>query len=379
MKGTTQMWYYYNESGAKIGPVKGSVLKHLVQQGVITSETIVENEGGKSVPAKKLEGVTFPEPVFPNEMSAVSSAANNPFVNISLEKPSQPAPSPFTTTPFQMRTADIPVQYREFIHPDDDIALQRLKAVPGLQTFTKQFMEMGFESQFHGLCMTTKIRISPTQLPNLYKHLPPICRKFGIAEPEFFLEMNPFPNSYTYGVNRSFLVITSGLLAHIKNDEELIAVLAHECGHILCQHVLYNTMAGFLSIAAEIGGVLGGIGSMLTGPIRWALSYWSRCSELSADRAELVYLGDTVPVLGVLTRLSGGPAEITSNINFEEFASQADVYKNLQGNSKWQRFLEAWSSRDNDHPSSAIRIREIMMWEKSEQYRRLRARFEQER
>ena len=108
----------------------------------------------------------------------------------------------------------------------------------------------------HGLYMAEKIRLSPTQIPGLYNKLPTICRKFNIAEPDFYLEMNPLPNAYTTGGKQTFLVVTSGLL-EIGKDEELTAVLAHECGHILCRHVFYRTVANFLVMAVDGLGLVG--------------------------------------------------------------------------------------------------------------------------
>jgi Zn-dependent protease with chaperone function len=267
-----------------------------------------------------------------------------------------------------MDTTNVSVDYRDFIHPEDETAMRRLKTVPGLQTITKWLLDIGSESLFHGLYMAQGIRLSPTQLPHLYNHLPPICQKFGIAEPEFYLVTGP-PNACTLGDTRTFLVITSGLLSYVKNDKELVAILAHECGHILCRHVLYKTMAYMLAGTTGTLGVLG----KLAVPVQLALNYWSRRSELSADRAELVYLGDSAPVLGALARLAGGPAEITNNINFEEFAAQAEGYVDLQKNSKWHKILQTLAIMDSTHPFSAVRVHEIMKWEKSEQYQRLRA------
>jgi Zn-dependent protease with chaperone function len=297
---------------------------------------------------------------------------SNPFIT-----PLPTEPSPFVVAPLPpahtVYSTNGAVDYRDFIHPEDEVAKKQLISVPGLQIVAKRFMEIGYESAWHGFNMATKIRLSPTQLPELYNHLPPICQKFGIAEPEFYLEMNPAPNAYTYGDKRTFVVITSGLLSHVKNDEELIAVLAHECGHILCHHVLYKTMADLISSIAVVGGVLGGIGGVLMGPIELALKYWSRRSELSADRAELVYLGNSASVVGVLARLSGGPHAITGNINFEELVAQAQDYLDLQANSKWHRILQTLEIMFQSHPFSAVRVHEILKWEKSEQYLRLRA------
>lgn len=258
------------------------------------------------------------------------------------------------------------INYREFIHPEDEAARQQLEAVPGFQTVTKYFMELGIEKFYHGLFMAEKIRLSPTQLPALYSLLPPICGKFGITEPEFYLEMSPEPNAYTMGDKQAFLVVTSGLLAHVRNDGELTAVLAHECGHILCRHVFYRTMASLMVHAVDSLGVIGN----LIVPVELALNYWSRRSELSADRAELVYLGNSEPVVNVLVRLSGGPAEITGKLNIEEYMAQARYYQDIQNN-KWHKILQSAAIMNRQHPFAAVRINEILKWEKSGQYRKL--------
>ena len=58
---TTTTWYYY-ASGQKHGPITGGQLKGLAKTGIITPETAVETEDGKTVPARKIKGLTFIEP-----------------------------------------------------------------------------------------------------------------------------------------------------------------------------------------------------------------------------------------------------------------------------------------------------------------------------
>ena len=111
-------------------------------------------------------------------------------------------------------------------------------------------MSLGFEQLQYGINTASAIRLSPTQLPELYRHLPPICRVLGIKEPEFYLEMNPMPNAYTFGDTRIFITVTSGLV-EMMDDEELDTVLAHECGHILCRHVLYHSIAQYILKGAD--------------------------------------------------------------------------------------------------------------------------------
>ncbi|MDE6125502.1 MAG: M48 family metallopeptidase, partial [Muribaculaceae bacterium] len=139
---------------------------------------------------------------------------------------------------------------------------------------------LGFEKLQYGINMASSIRLSEKQLPDLYRHLPPICKKLGIAEPEFYLLMDPNPNAWTFGDTKIYITMTSGLV-ELLSDEELDAVLAHECGHILCRHVLYHSVADYVLMGADSLGLLGA----LTIPLKFAILYWQRKSELSCDRA----------------------------------------------------------------------------------------------
>ena len=91
------------------------------------------------------------------------------------------------------------IKSAEFIHPEDVAALRQLENIPGFPALAKKIMALGFEQLQYGLNMATAIRLSPTQLPKLYNHLPPICEKLGIPEPEFYLQMDPMPNAWTFG------------------------------------------------------------------------------------------------------------------------------------------------------------------------------------
>ena len=52
-------WHYYNENREKIGPITGSDLKRLVQQGTVTPETFVEDPTGRTGLAKDVKGLKF--------------------------------------------------------------------------------------------------------------------------------------------------------------------------------------------------------------------------------------------------------------------------------------------------------------------------------
>lgn len=253
----------------------------------------------------------------------------------------------------------------EFIHPHDAAALRQLENIPGFPTLVKKILQLGLEQMRYGVNMASNIRLSPTQLPELYNHLPPICEKLGIPEPEFYLEMNPMPNAYTYGDSRIFITITSGLV-DLLDDEELDAVIAHECGHILCRHVLYHSVAVEILRGADQLGFLGS----LSLPIQLAILHWYRMSELSCDRCGSIITSPAV-VARTMARLAGGPKSITAELNMAEWAKQADRYEAIRNDGLWNKSLQLYVTLGLDHPFNAVRVREILNWEQSEQYKNL--------
>ena len=128
-----------------------------------------------------------------------------------------------------------------FMHDSDKAALQALKAIPGFTQLLKGFMSIWNERQFQLLNMSSRLRLSEKQMSKYYDMLPPICKKLGIEIPDLYIELDVSPNSYTSGDTKPFIVMTSGLLETLP-DELIPTVLAHECGHIACHHVLYSTM-----------------------------------------------------------------------------------------------------------------------------------------
>ncbi|MBQ3787572.1 MAG: M48 family metalloprotease [Bacteroidales bacterium] len=257
----------------------------------------------------------------------------------------------------------------EFIHPEDAAALRQLESIPGFPTFVKSILSLGLERLQYGINMASSVRLSEQQLPDIYRHLPPICERLGIDIPEFYLSMDPVPNAWTFGDTRIFITVTSGLL-ETMDGEELDAVLGHECGHILCRHVLYHSVASYILSGVDMLGVLG----KLTIPIQLAFLYWQRKSELSCDRAGAIVTSPEV-VSRTMARLAAGPKDITAKINLEEWARQADRYDEIWNSNAWNKALQVYAIAQQNHPFSAVRVREILRWGQGDEYRRIKEGF----
>jgi hypothetical protein len=147
--------------------------------------------------------------------------------------------------------------FADMVHPFDESARRRLESMPELPALLKAVPP--------GDGPASRGQVSPL--------LPPICAAFGIAEPALHLE-------------------TGDLIDDLAPDE-IEAVLAHECGHVLLGHVAYRTLLDQPAVP---------------GPVRGALAAWARAAELSADRAAAAYQGGADAITRVLFRLAGTAA-----------------------------------------------------------------------
>ncbi len=251
-----------------------------------------------------------------------------------------------------------------FIHELDRSALQALKTIPGFTQLLKAYMKVWSEQQFRIQNMATNLRISEKQMSKYYKMLIPICEKLGIEVPELYLTLDVNPNAYTSGDTKPFIVMTSGLLETLP--EELIpSVLAHECGHIACHHVLYSTMGRMILNGTTS---LLGLSDLVSFPLQAAFYYWMRCSELSADRAAAVCDGSADKVIETCMRFAGYDKDIEEKANVDAFMEQALEYKNMMADSKWNKTLEFLMFSHIDHPLNAVRAYECNEWQKKDSF-----------
>lgn len=253
-----------------------------------------------------------------------------------------------------------------FIHDSDKAALQALKAIPGFTQVLRAFMKVWDEENMHIRNMAQKVRISEEQLPEYYNMLPPICDKLGIEVPELYLELDPYANAYTTGDTKAAITITSGLLETIPEDL-LPTVLAHECGHIACHHVLYMTM-GRMILTGSLNMLPLNIAKTALTPISAAFAYWMRCSEFSADRAAILCDGTPDKTFEVCMRLAGMDKDIIHRANIFAFFNQAKEYKEYIEKNPVNKLRELYQFYRVDHPVLSVRALEAKEWAESEDF-----------
>lgn len=254
----------------------------------------------------------------------------------------------------------------DFRHPLDQQTLNTLKSIPGFAKVTKAYMRLVSDRKIHLNNMSSKLLLGPNQVPEVYSLLAPVCERLGIEQPPLYIELDPTPNAYTRGDNLPEITLTSGLL-EFATPEEVQVIIAHECGHILCHHVLYHQIGSAIK-----SGVAGAIGIPIVGDaLKFAFLDWMRCSEFSADRAAGLFTGDARKVAQVMMRLSGCSQAFSNSVNLDLFMQQAGSFEEYMGDSGWNKFLGVMSYAESDHPLNAVRANEISKWMASPEVRRV--------
>lgn len=250
-----------------------------------------------------------------------------------------------------------------YIHPLDRQALQALRAIPGVDMVLKKLMGLTSERMLRVFCKANSVKVSKDQYPRLDAMLEVACETLNLPKPELYVSVTSgfgglTINAFTSGVDEPFIVLYSGLVERLS-DEELLAVIAHELGHIHCQHLLYRTAAIILLNLLNmtpLGGMLSGI-SM---PIQMGLIMWMQKSELSCDRAALLVTQDERAVMSALTKMAGG--NLNDELNLDAFIKQArefdQAFEENFLDKIWTLILAARST----HPFPVWRISEILKW-----------------
>jgi len=249
----------------------------------------------------------------------------------------------------------------EFQHPHDAAATEALGAVPGLDVLVSKVLEHGLERLYYLENIADNVRVTPRMLPRLHRYLGWGCRILDVDEPELYVTLDPTPNAYTFGHKNPFIVLTSGLV-DLLGDEELLFTIGHELGHIKAGHVLYTVLAkNIATIVAMIGQATLGLGTLLGQGLVIALHDWYRKAELTADRAGLLCVQDLEPCLNVFMKLAGGGGRLWSEMDRHEFVRQIEAYDEAD-RSTLSRAYKMWLTAWRTHPFPILRAKELRNW-----------------
>ncbi|EDX77349.1 peptidase, M48 family [Coleofasciculus chthonoplastes PCC 7420] len=256
----------------------------------------------------------------------------------------------------------------QFRHPLDFQATQALKQFPGLDLMVRNLLGPVAEQFFYLNNIAASVLVGENQLPHLHNLLLDACKTLDLEPPQLYVQQHPVPNAYTFAMRgkQPFIVLHTALI-DMLTPEEIQAVIAHELGHLKCEHGVYLTPLNIMILAASL---LPNWGAVIAQSLQEQMLEWLRCAEFSCDRAALLATQNPRVVMSVLMKLAGGSPTLAPQLNLDAFIAQARAYDDIS-NSELGELLKSAQTAQLSHPVPVLRAREIDKWASSQAYQSL--------
>lgn len=257
----------------------------------------------------------------------------------------------------------------------DNQLRRRLSSIPPLRLLAR-FLSRSAEPLMQQFNMMRMVAVGPAQLPEVFEMGQACAATLGIGVPRIFVEPSDTVNAYTYATDdiKPSIVITSRLLRALEPDE-LMAVIGHECGHIHNLHMAYNTIvvlmansgAKLLLVGAAARGVslplLRQLATFSRLGIGLAMQRWSRCAEVTSDRAGAICAGSTDAMIRALLKIATAGEIDLKHLDVDAYLRQLESVKST---------LVRLSELESSHPIIPKRIQALRYFARSEPFLRWR-------
>lgn len=208
----------------------------------------------------------------------------------------------------------------------------RLNAMGPLRSACKSMLSMVVPLMKQELAMKA-VAVGPNQYPDIYRMGEDCARILGIGVPQIYVQKSNEFNAYAIAVddNASVVVLYSFLIEHMT-PQELMFIIGHECGHLHNLHGMYNTLANLMmnvganALLRSLGGAgapIAMLAQIMKLGIMSVMGSWSRCAEITCDRAGVLCCKDPRAAQTALSKLASGLGEV----NLDELRKQVSTIK----------------------------------------------------
>jgi len=253
---------------------------------------------------------------------------------------------------------------KAYEHPADRAATALLHRLPLFDELVKRLLDLTVERRMMQLLLGNSVRVGEDQLPELWGSHRAVCKSLDLpAVPPLHVIQSPVANAVTLGARHPVVLVQSSTVSML-DAHELQAVLAHEAGHVLSEHVRYRTTLELLMRMAVPRLPL--LGQAPLRAVIMLLMAWYRAAELSCDRAAALALRDPQAVCSVLMKMAGGGLK---GLSLDAFVRQADDY--IEWDDLFDRHQRLRHELWTTHPFPVRRVHELTRWVKEGDYDRI--------
>ena len=268
--------------------------------------------------------------------------------------------------PARTRVALNEISSRAWEHPADRGALNALRQLRGFDFVVKKLFALWNERALRLVYVGSAVRVDHRQFARVYQCYMEAAAALDVRDlPDLYVYADPNPQGMAIGLDKPFIVITSGMV-DLLDDDELRFVLGHELGHAVSGHALYTTM---LLRLLNMSGAWSWIpfGALGLRAIVAALFEWQRKAELSGDRAGLLATQDPAAALRWHMKRAGGGH--LDDLDITAFRAQGEEY--LASPDVRDSVLKLLLLEARSHPFMVVRSAELQRWVDDGAYTRI--------
>ena len=259
--------------------------------------------------------------------------------------------------PIKTRVRLTDISSRAWEHPADRGALTALRQLRGFDYILRKLSGLWNERALRLVYLGTAVKVDHRQHTRVHRLLGEAASALDVREvPDVYVYADPRPWARTMGINHPFIVMSSGIVKML-DDDELRFVLGHELGHALSGHALYTTM---LVQLLRLSNTLAWLpfGALGLRAVIAALFEWQRKAELSGDRAGLLATQDPAAALRCHMKMAGGGD--LDDLDITAFRAQGDDY--LASPDVRDSVLKLLLLENATHPFAVVRAAELQRW-----------------
>ncbi len=252
-------------------------------------------------------------------------------------------------------------------HNFDKAALKTLQALPGFDTVANFFLNWTYIKWHVIELQGSNFLVTRESCPELYDVVHDVADTLDVRPlPRFYTQWGYDINGYTTGFKEDTLLVLNSGTVDLLTEDELRYVAGHEFGHVKSGHVLYHTMGELFNTAINQIPLV----SSLTTPIYYALLYWIRMSEFTADRAGLLACQNIDAAINAIIKMSGLPLKFFEKMDKDAFIKQATEFRGSFSGFT-DNVIKTITIAGSTHPWTVLRAAELLAWYDSGEYQKI--------
>lgn len=246
-----------------------------------------------------------------------------------------------------------------YAHPIDSQIVNFLD-MPGVKSVFASAIDMITDINFSQI-ISSGIAVNENSFPEINDIVNHCTSVLCIKKPYVVISGEVSMNAFTVGSDEEPYIVLGNTLVKIMDLSKIKFIVGHECGHIAMGHVLYHTI---VSSASTFFNIVPIIGPVLYKTSAFALTAWSRRSEITADRAGLLCCEDIDEACRALVQFQTGFIS-AEKIDMNSYVKDSKRYRRKDTLKRVGEFLMT-------HPPLPKRIEALKLFAESEPYYRAR-------